>query len=100
MEVTEQLVDKLANLSRLSFSQAEKMAIREDLSRMIQFVDQLNQVDTTGVEPLMHMSDAFNRLRDDVPQGSISTQRALSQSGGVKGPYFTVPKVIQKQASE
>ncbi len=96
MEVTDALVDKLANLARLSFSPAEKAEIREDLSRMIGFVDQLNSVDTTGIEPLMHMSDEVNRLRDDVPGGSIGRADALGAAQGATDQYFTVPKVIQK----
>lgn len=100
MEVTEALVDKLANLARLSFNPEEKAAIREDLSRMIGFVDQLNQVNTDGVPPLMHMSDGGNRLREDQPQGSIARDIALAAAQRSKDPYFTVPKVIQKQASE
>jgi aspartyl-tRNA(Asn)/glutamyl-tRNA(Gln) amidotransferase subunit C len=96
MEVTDALVDKLANLARLSFSPEEKAEIREDLSRMIGFVDQLNRVDTAGVEPLMHMSDEVNRLRDDVPGGSIARSEALSSAQGATDQYFTVPKVIHK----
>ncbi len=96
MEVTDALVDKLANLARLSFSPAEKAEIREDLSRMIGFVDQLNSVNTTGIEPLMHMSDEVNRLRDDVPGGGISRADALAAAQGATDQYFTVPKVIQK----
>ena len=100
MEVTEALVDKLANLARLTFNPEEKAAIREDLSRMIGFVDQLNQVNTDGVPPLMHMSDGGNRLREDQPQGSIARDIALAAAQSSKDPYFTVPKVIQKKASE
>jgi aspartyl-tRNA(Asn)/glutamyl-tRNA(Gln) amidotransferase subunit C len=96
MEVTDSLVDKLANLARLSFSPAEKAEIREDLSRMIGFVDQLNHVDTKDVEPLMHMSEEFNRLRDDVPGGSMDRSAALASATGATGQFFTVPKVIHK----
>jgi aspartyl-tRNA(Asn)/glutamyl-tRNA(Gln) amidotransferase subunit C len=96
MEVTDALVEKLANLARLSFSPEEKAEIREDLSRMIGFVDQLNDVDTTGVEPLMHMSEAINRLREDVPGGSVVRADALGAAKGATNQYFTVPKVIHK----
>jgi aspartyl-tRNA(Asn)/glutamyl-tRNA(Gln) amidotransferase subunit C len=99
MEVTDALVEKLANLARLSFSPEEKAAIREDLSRMIGFVDQLNRVDTTGVEPLVHMSDAVNRLRDDEVGGQVGRDEALASAKDAMGPFFTVPKVIQKQTA-
>lgn len=96
MDVTDALVDKLANLARLSFSAAEKAEIREDLSRMIGFVDQLNHVNTAGVEPLMHMSEEVNRLRDDVPGGSMERSAALGAATGSTEQFFTVPKVIHK----
>lgn len=96
MQVTEALVDKLAHLSKLRFDEAEKAEIRADLDKMIGFVDQLNAVDTSGVEPLMHMSAELNRLRDDVPGGSMDRKLALSQAPEAKQSFFTVPKVIHK----
>lgn len=99
MEVTDALIDKLSNLARLSFSTAEKSAIREDLARLIGFVDQLNQVDTTGVQPLVHMSYAVNRFREDIPGGQVDRSMALSSASDTIGPFFTVPKVIQKQST-
>jgi len=96
MEVNDQLVDKLANLSRLQFDAAEKVAIKEDLQSMIQFIDKLNELDTTGVEPLLHMSDNVNVLRADEVQGSISREDALKNAPVHDEQFFKVPKVIQK----
>ena len=77
MEVNDALVDKLANLARLHFKDEEKAAIKNDLQRMIQFVEKLNELDTTGVEPLLHMSEQVNILREDEVKGSISRAEAL-----------------------
>jgi aspartyl-tRNA(Asn)/glutamyl-tRNA(Gln) amidotransferase subunit C len=96
MEVNDQLVDKLANLSRLQFDTAEKVAIKVDLQSMIQFIDKLNELDTTGVEPLLHMSDNVNVLRADEVQGSISREDALKNAPVHDEQFFKVPKVIQK----
>ncbi|HEV9038544.1 MAG TPA: Asp-tRNA(Asn)/Glu-tRNA(Gln) amidotransferase subunit GatC, partial [Puia sp.] len=63
----------------------------------IQFVEKLGELDTTGVEPLLHMSPETNVLRDDIPQASISRQEALSQAPATDGIFFEVPKVIRKQ---
>ena len=71
MEVNDTLVDKLANLARLQFDNTEKSAIKNDLQRMIQFVEKLNELDTTGVSPLLHMSNNVNALREDEIKGSI-----------------------------
>lgn len=90
------MVDKLAHLSRLQFGESEKQSIKNDLQRMIQFVEKLNELDTTGVAPLMHMSDAVNVLRDDVVSGSIERDIALKNAPIQDGEFFKVPKVIRK----
>jgi aspartyl-tRNA(Asn)/glutamyl-tRNA(Gln) amidotransferase subunit C len=58
MEVNEALVNRLALLGRLHFTETEKEEIRSDLQRMISFVDKLNELDTEGLEPVLHMSSA------------------------------------------
>ena len=96
MEVNDALVDKLANLARLSFDVAEKEAIKNDLQKMIQFVEKLNELDTTGVEPLLHMSDNVNILRPDEVKGSISREAGLQNAAVHDEQFFKVPKVIRK----
>ena len=96
MQVTDALVDKIANLAKLSFSEAEKKETREDLEKMIGFVDQLNSLDMTGMEPLIHMSTEINVLRDDVVKGSVDREDALKNAPQKAGSFFTVPKVINK----
>jgi aspartyl-tRNA(Asn)/glutamyl-tRNA(Gln) amidotransferase subunit C len=96
MEVTDELIDNLSNLARLEFSATEKEAIRKDLQRMIGFVEKLGELDTAGVEPLLHMSPETNVLRDDIPAGSVNRAAALSNAPATDGTYFKVPKVIRK----
>ena len=96
MEVNDALIDNLSNLARLEFNATEKEAIKKDLQRMIQFVEKLGELDTTGVEPLLHMSPEVNVLREDIPGGSVSRQSALSSAPATDGQYFEVPKVIRK----
>jgi aspartyl-tRNA(Asn)/glutamyl-tRNA(Gln) amidotransferase subunit C len=96
MELNDALIDKLANLARLQFNQEEKENLRKDLERMIAFVDKLNELNTEGVEPLLHMSDSINVLREDVVQGSISREEGLKNAPDTDGVYFRVPKVINK----
>ena len=96
MEVNEALVDKLANLARLQFDEQEKTEIRNDLQRMIRFVEKLNELDTTGIEPLLHMSEPVNRLREDEVKGSISRDQGLKNASVQDEKFFKVPKVIRK----
>ena len=96
MEVTTALVEKLAHLSRLYFTEEEMQGYTADLQNMISFVDKLNEVDTTGVEPVLHMGDAVNALRDDEVKGSVSREEALLNSPIKDNQFFKVPTVIKK----
>jgi aspartyl-tRNA(Asn)/glutamyl-tRNA(Gln) amidotransferase subunit C len=96
MEVNDALVDKLANLARLQFNDTEKAGIKNDLQRMIQFVEKLNELDTSGVVPLLHMSGNINVLREDVVKGSISSEEGLKNAPLHDDNFFKVPKVIKK----
>jgi aspartyl-tRNA(Asn)/glutamyl-tRNA(Gln) amidotransferase subunit C len=96
MEVNDALVDKLAHLAKLKFDAAEKEEIKSDLQKMIAFVEKLNELDTTGVTPLLHMTDDVNVLREDEIKGSISREEALKNAPAHDGQFFKVPKVIKK----
>ena len=63
---------------------------------MVAFVETLAQVDTSGVEPLMHIGQSVNVLRADEIQGSISQEQALQNAAGTGTSFFQVPKVIRK----
>ena len=96
MEVTDKLVEKLAHLSRLEFDTAEKMEIKNDLQRMISFVEKLDELDLTGTEPLLHMSDNNNVLRNDEVIISVTREEALKNAPVHDDKFFKVPKVIKK----
>ncbi|MBP6478106.1 MAG: Asp-tRNA(Asn)/Glu-tRNA(Gln) amidotransferase subunit GatC [Chitinophagaceae bacterium] len=96
MEVNDAMVEKLAHLSRLQFNEKEKAEIKNDLQRMIAFVEKLNELDLDNVEPLLHMSDEVNVLRDDVVKGSVSRAEALKNAPLHDEQFFKVPKVIKK----
>ena len=97
MEVNDALVDNLAKLARLQFNAEEKEIIKKDLQRMIHFVDKLNELDTEGVQPLLHMTEAVNILREDEVQGSITREEGLKNAPDTDGIFFKVPKVISKE---
>ena len=95
MIVTNELIDHLAHLSYLRFEGEEKEAIRQDLEKMIGFVEKLQELDTTGVEPLRHMSSIV-KLREDKLEGSISREEALQNAAHHNDAFFLVPKVLNK----
>ncbi len=99
MKITDEVIDHLADLARLSFSEDEKIELKQDLEKMIGFVEKLKEVDTTGVEPLIHITDAENILREDEVKQTISKQEALLNAPLTDGDFFIVPKVIKKENS-
>lgn len=96
MIIDESLVDKLAMLSRLQFKAEEKTAIKHDLEKMINFVEKLNELDTSGVEPLMHINTNINILREDEVVIGCSREEALMNAPLKDREFFKVPKVISK----
>ena len=96
MKITNELIDELAHLARLEFAAEEKEGLKADLERMINFVEKLNEVNTDGIEPLLHMSPRMNVLREDEVQGSVSRQEALRNAPAKNETFFLVPKVIKK----
>ena len=97
MKVTHELVDRLAYLSRLEFNAEETARACKDLDRMLGFVDQLNAVNTVGVEPLIHMSNEVNVLRKDKVGKMLSQKEALHNAPKKDDYYFRVPKVLNKK---
>lgn len=96
MEVTDTMVNKLAHLCRLNFNENEKLSVKQDLQSMIAFVEKLQELDTTGIEPLQHMGNNTNVLRNDEVKGSISRTDALFNAPIKDYQFFKVPTVIKK----
>jgi aspartyl-tRNA(Asn)/glutamyl-tRNA(Gln) amidotransferase subunit C len=97
MEVTSEMVERLAHLARLSFTEGEKKELQHDLERMIAFVEKLKEVDTTGIEPLLHITGTANMLREDEISHDISRREALLNAPLTDGTFFKVPKMIKKE---
>ena len=96
MEVNDALIEHLCKLANLEFDESGRQEIRADLEKMIGFVEKLNELDTTGVEPLLHMTNEVNVLRDDEIKGSITREEALKNAPLHDEQFFKVPKVIKK----
>ena len=96
MDVNDAMVNKLAHLARLHFSEDEKTEIKDDLRKMISFVEKLNELDLDGITPLLHVSEERNVFREDEVKGSVSREEALKNAPLHDGRFFKVPKVIKK----
>jgi aspartyl-tRNA(Asn)/glutamyl-tRNA(Gln) amidotransferase subunit C len=89
-------IERLAELSRLRLNDDEKNRAREDMERIIGFIDKLQQVDTTGIEPLVHVNNHENVLRDDVESQSVNKEDALKNAPSHDSDFFKIPKVLKK----
>lgn len=98
MQVDDALIDKLSRLAMIDFDEEEREEIKKDLEKMIGFVDKLKELDTTGVEPLLHMTSNINILREDVPGDMLPREEALKNAPNHDDQFFKVPKVIKKNS--
>jgi len=96
MEINNKLIDQVAVLAKLEFENEAKDEMREDLQRIVSFVEKLSELDTEGVEPLIYMTDEVNRLREDEAKITVTQAEALSNAPKKDSDYFKVPKVISK----
>lgn len=96
MEITPALIDKLADLAKLEFDDVARERIMSDLKEMIAFVEKLKEVDTSGVEPLIHLSEGEGILRADVVSTEITREQALQNAPLHDDIHIKVPKVIKK----
>lgn len=94
--INDALINKLAHLSMLEFGEDEKEEMKGELEKMLSFIEKLNELDTSGVKPLLHMSDNEDVFRDDVVQGQISKEEAFKNAPLHDESFFKVPKVIRK----
>ncbi len=94
MNVDEKLIDKLAELSKLEFDATEKVEMISDMQRMLDFVEKLNEVDTTGVEPLIFVNPETNVFRPDEVTEQLTQAQALKNAPKHDSFYFKVPKVV------
>ncbi|RMG19963.1 MAG: Asp-tRNA(Asn)/Glu-tRNA(Gln) amidotransferase subunit GatC [Bacteroidetes bacterium] len=96
MQITDELLNKVAALCKLEFPGETREQLRRDFQRMLDFVDLLQEVDTEGVAPLVHMTESVNCTREDQPSGTLSREAALKNAPQKDERYFRVPKVIRQ----
>lgn len=90
-----QTIRKLAHLARLEFNEEKEQEVLQDLNKILNWVDQLRELDTENVEPLTHMSEEVNVMREDVAQNTITHEQALQNAPKKDSDYFRVPKVLE-----
>jgi aspartyl-tRNA(Asn)/glutamyl-tRNA(Gln) amidotransferase subunit C len=95
MKIDKATVKNISHLARLELSEPEEGKMVEDLSKILDWMDQLNELDTSGVEPLTHMSEEVNVFRQDIAKNELTRQQGLINAPSKTTEYFRVPKVIE-----
>lgn len=95
MSIDLQTVKKIASLSRISMREDEAEAMVPELNKILDWVEQLGEVDVTGVEPMTAVIPNHLRLRDDAVTDGNVRDKVLANAPQHEHGFFTVPKVIE-----
>jgi aspartyl-tRNA(Asn)/glutamyl-tRNA(Gln) amidotransferase subunit C len=95
MKVNREVLDKMAHLARLEFDDRDAEKMMGDMTAIVSWVEKLNEVDTTGIEPLTTMSHEVNSLREDQAQPTPGCDEVLKNAPLKNEDYFRVPKVLE-----
>jgi aspartyl-tRNA(Asn)/glutamyl-tRNA(Gln) amidotransferase subunit C len=108
MKVTEKDVQYVADLANLELTPAENQRVLKDLNSILAYIDNLNELDTSNVEPMAQVAARYGgegksegerygyALRGDELRPSLPHEKALQNAPDTDGTYFKVPKVIEK----
>lgn len=94
-KITIEQVEHIANLARLRFSEEEKKKLTEHLGKILEYIDQLNKLNTDDVEPTSHAIPVKNVAREDVVKQSFKQDEALANAPSPVDGLFEVPKIIE-----
>ncbi|HMP99921.1 MAG TPA: Asp-tRNA(Asn)/Glu-tRNA(Gln) amidotransferase subunit GatC [Cyclobacteriaceae bacterium] len=95
MNIDKATLEKIAHLARLQFSETEAAQMMQDMTQVLNWVEKLKELDTSGVEPITSMSHEVNMLREDVTTEHLDRDKALRLAPAKDENYFRVPKVIE-----
>jgi aspartyl-tRNA(Asn)/glutamyl-tRNA(Gln) amidotransferase subunit C len=95
MNITKDTVRKMAHLARLELNESEEQSMANDLTKIIGWMEQLNEVETTDIKPLTHISHEINVFRDDIAHNQLNRADGLKNAPQANDSYFIVPKVME-----
>ncbi len=97
--IDRQQVRKVAKLARLELSEAEIEEFTGQLGAILEYVEKMNELDTTGVEPLAHCLPIANVFRADDVRESLGTEKTLANAPERDGSFFKVPKILEDSST-
>ncbi|MDR0852446.1 MAG: Asp-tRNA(Asn)/Glu-tRNA(Gln) amidotransferase subunit GatC [Clostridiales Family XIII bacterium] len=96
MKITEELVDYVADLSRITLDRDEKVARGKDLGDILDYMDKLNELDTSGLPEMTHPFESENRFREDAVTNADRREEMLANAPESKGDFFRVFKTVEE----
>ena len=93
--ISDETIEYVGILAKLELSPEEKEAARKDMAEMLDYIDMLNNLDTSGVEPMSHIFPVNNVFREDVVEIGDSREEILANAPAVKDGSFKVPKTVE-----
>jgi aspartyl-tRNA(Asn)/glutamyl-tRNA(Gln) amidotransferase subunit C len=95
MLISDAQVEHIARLARMALSVEEKQRFTEQLNAILNYMEQLNEVPTEGVEPTAHVLDLVNVLRDDTVHQMLNADTALANAPETAHHFFVVPRIVE-----
>ena len=93
--ISDKTIDYVGILAKLELSPQEKEQAKKDMGRMLDYIDKLGELDTTGVEPLSHVFPVQNVFREDVVTNGDESKATLQNAPGMKQNMFKVPRTVE-----
>ena len=93
--ISDETIEYVKILAKLELSEEEKEQAKTDIGRMLDYIDKLNELDTSGVEPLSHVFQVSNVFREDVVTNQDERERILKNAPARKDDSFKVPKTVE-----
>ena len=93
--ISDETIDYVGILAKLELSQKEREQAKEDMGKMLDYIDLLNDLDTEGVEPMSHIFPVNNVFREDVVENGDGHEKTLSNAPARKDDSFMVPKTVE-----
>ena len=92
--ISDETIEYVGILAKLELSDEEKEAAKKDMGRMLDYIDKLGELDTTGVEPMSHVFPVQNVFREDVVTNGDESEQTLANAPGEKDNMVVVPKTF------
>ena len=94
MKIDRNEVEQVARLARLDVNELDVEKLTSQLNTVLSYIDKLNELDTTGIEPMAHALSLYNVFREDNLKPSLESDRSLANAPEQDGLFFRVPRVI------